>query len=170
MLVARPHRSFPRSAGSKRQTDWIGPALQGFIAVASGGATIIHSFPFETSGTIVRVRGNIAVKPQAVSADLSIVGAYGMAVVSAEAFTAGVASVPEPMTDADWAGWFVWRSFSYSFEFNDATGINFVPWNFEVDSKAMRRVRPNEVIVGVAESFVGAYSISAPLRVLEKLT
>ena len=93
-----------------------------------------------------------------------------MAVVRTEAFTAGVASVPEPFSDADWGGWLMWRSFSYRVFVNDATGLNFPNWNLEIDSKAMRRVLPNETIVIVAESQAGAFSIAAPLRVLLKLS
>ncbi len=67
-------------------------------------------------------------------------------------------------------GWNVWRSFSYRFAFQDATGVNFVPWTLEIDSKAMRKISPNENMVLVAESQQGAYSISTPLRVLVKLS
>jgi len=48
--------------------------------------------------------------------------------------------------------------------------VNFVPWHFEVDSKAMRRMGPNKVLVGIAESQSGAYTISSPLRTLVKLS
>ncbi len=63
----------------------------------------------------------------------------------------------------------VWRSFSYGFEFNDATGNNFPNWTLEIDSKAMRRISPNEALVFVAESQSSAFKISSPLRILIKL-
>ena len=93
-----------------------------------------------------------------------------MGIVSAEAFAAGVASVPEPFTDADWGGWMQWRAFSYQFEFGTAAAVNYPNWNFEIDSKAMRKVESNEVLVQVFESIVGAVRVSAPLRILLKLT
>ena len=43
-------------------------------------------------------------------------------------------------------------------------------FNTEVDSKAMRKVTDDETIVLVAESQVGAYKISMPLRLLLKLS
>ena len=81
----------------------------------------------------------------------------------------GIASLPEPFTDADWGGWLVWRSFSYHLEFATAAALNFPVWDFEVDSKAMRKIRTSDAIVLVAESQTGAFFISTPLRHLIKL-
>ena len=167
--MARP-RSFPRSRSKGRLTQWVGPAIQNYLAVASGGATLIFSFTPAEAITIVRTRGFVSVKPEAVTADLDFTGAFGIGIVSEEAFNAGVGSMPEPFTDADWSGWFVWRSFAFDFEFEDATGINYPNWNFELDSKAMRRIGPNEVLVAIAESQSGAYRINAPTRTLIKLS
>jgi len=158
----------------KRLTQWVGPALQEYIPVSSTGATIIGSFDPAAAGfpkpTIVRTRGMISIKPNVDTADLSIVGAFGMAIVSDQAFTAGVLSVPEPFTDADWNGWFVWRSFSYRLVHDTDAGKEFLTWDFEVDSKAMRKVSTNETLVLVAESFLGSFDISAPVRILMKLS
>ena len=159
---------FPRSKG--RLTQWVAVAQQGFVAVASAGATLINSFSPEQSLTVVRNRGQVSVQPQAQVADLNIIGAIGMCIVSNEAFVAGIASIPEPFTDSDWSGWLVWRSFGYRFEFADATGVNFPNWTFEVDSKAMRRMGVNDVLVTIAESQGGAYTINSPIRTLLKLS
>ena len=154
---------------SARLTQWIAPADQGYISVATGGATLFANFPAEEPFTVMRSRGQVSIQMSS-AADLNVIGAFGMAVVSQEAFAAGVASVPEPFSDADWGGWFVWRSFSYRVEVGDATGFNVFSKDFEVDSKAMRKLSPNEVIILVAESQAGAFSISAPIRVLLKLS
>ena len=168
--MARPRRSFGHGGGSRRLTQWVGPALQGYVTVAAAGATLIEFVPFSEQTTIVRTRGQISVFPAALTADVEIVGAIGIAVVSDEARIAGVASVPEPFTDADWGGWLVWRSFSYRFEFADATGVNFPNWSFEIDSKAMRKISPSESLVVIAESQAGSFLISTPLRMLIKLS
>ena len=167
--MARPHTRFQRG-GAKRLTQWIAPADQAFEAVSSGGAALIQSAPFESTETIIRHRGQCSVIPQTAGADVDIVGAVGVCIVSAEAFAAGVASVPEPFNDADWGGWMVWRSFAFRQEFSDATGILNQERTFEIDSKAMRKISPNEVLVTVAESQVGAFSIATPWRVLVKLS
>ncbi len=168
--MARPrsaHRTFGRRQA--RLTDWIGPAIQGSVNVASGGASIISSASFDAPATIVRTRGNVAVIPQSFAADLNVFGAIGVGIVSDEAFNAGVASIPEPFADADWSGWYLWRSFSYTLELGDATSIMTVNWNFEVDSRAMRKVGSNETLVVVAESQGGAFSLFAGVRTLVKL-
>ncbi len=165
-------RSFaaPR-ARSSRLTQWIGPADQGYVSVASAGATIISSASFEEPLTIMRSRGNVSIQPGSFAADLNVVGAFGVAIVTTEAFTAGIASIPEPFSDADWGGWFVWRSFSMHLDVQSAVGFDVnSALQFEVDSKAMRKVSQNETLVTIAESREGAFDISANLRTLIKLS
>ena len=56
------------------------------------------------------------------------------------------------------------------FEFISGVGVFQTRWDFEVDSKAMRKVSANETIVTMAQSQQGAFDISASLRTLVKLT
>ena len=130
---------------------------------------MIVSIPFEEPLTIMRTRGHVSIIPESTGADVHLIGAYGEGIVTAEAFAAGIASMPEPFTDGDWGGWFVWRTFSYGVEFDDATGVGFPNWNFEIDSKAMRKVSPSSVLVAICESVIGAFRVSAPTRTLIKL-
>ena len=130
---------------------------------------MVQSFTPVESMTIIRHRGMIMFTSQAEVADLNIVGALGFGIVSNEAFAAGVGSIPEPFTDSDWGGWMVWRSFAYHFEFQDATGVNYARWDMEIDSKAMRKIGPNEVLVHIVESQTGAFNLAAPIRALVKL-
>jgi len=48
---------------------------------------------------------------------------------------------------------------TFHFEFQDATGSGIVQVQYELDSKAMRKVEPGTVLVAVAESFGGAFAI-----------
>ncbi len=163
-----------RRSGPRRKSIWIAPALATYVGVAGGGATLISSFDPDAAGlpspTIVRTRGFVSVQPTSVAADLEITGAMGIGIVSDQAFIAGVASIPEPFTDADWDGWYVHQMFNYKFQFSDATGFNFPRWDFEIDSKAMRKIGPNETIVVVAESFTGGMDIAISHRTLLKLS
>jgi len=161
-------RVFPR--GKQRLTSWFGPADQGFITVASGAKVLVANLPFEESLTLVRTRGVVAIKVQSYTADVSPVGAIGMGIVSQEAFAAGVASVPDPISNPDWGGWFVWRTFAMHFENISQVGVLLGSWSFEVDSKAMRKISPNEVLVIVAASQSGAFSIYDGTRHLVKLS
>jgi len=131
---------------------------------------LVGSIPFLEQSTVVRIRGWLSVMSTAVNADVNITGAIGVGIVTEEAFAAGVVSIPEPFSDADWGGWMLWQTFAYSFEFGDATGVNFPPWQIPLDSKSMRKVSPNERLVIIAESLLGAYDVDMPLRVLVKLS
>ncbi len=150
-------------------SEWSTYDPTGFQAVSAGGATILSGIAFEDPGTIIRTRGSISVFPSVFSADINIVGAFGIGLVSAEAFAAGVASVPEPFTDSDWGGWMVIQPFALRFEFQDATGTMQGSWTFDIDSKAQRKVEPNSVMVVVAESITGAFNIADTTRLLQLL-
>ncbi len=128
------------------------------------------SLSFEEPLTIVRTRGMLSIELNSYAADLVIAGAFGMGVVSTEAFTAGIASVPEPFSDADWGGWFVWRSFAHRYELITAASSLLATWSMEIDSKAMRKVQVNETLVVVAESQVGDFSVFDGTRHLLKLS
>ena len=171
-----PHRrSRSGFASTPRQVQWIGPADQGYFAVAATTSVIVASFTPLTNGimvkpTIVRTRGNVSHRPSVNSADVAYVGAIGVCVVSQEAFTAGAASIPRPHDDADWGGWLVWRSFSESLDVTTDIGRLINSNSFEVDSKAMRKMGINDVMVTMAESQSGAYDISDQMRHLFKLS
>ncbi len=156
--------------GPRRKTTWGGVADQSYVAVGANASVIVSSFQPFASGiinpTVIRKRGMISIVPNVTTADIEIVGAYGVGVVTADAFAAGAGSIPGPWTDSDWDGWFVWRSFSMSFEFQDATGVMLDGLQFEVDSKAMRKIESDDVIVSMCESQAAAFRISAPIRTL----
>ena len=167
--MARP-RHFPRTnSRSARLTQWIGPADQGYVTVASTTAVIIASTTFSDPLTIMRTRGMISVKSN-VDTDVTITGAVGMAIVQNEALVAGVNSLPEPFSDADWGGWFVWRTFAIDQKVLSVSSIFQAQYNFEVDSKAMRKVTSNESLVVIAESQLGTFGLFDGTRVLAKLS
>ncbi len=162
--------------GPRRKTTWVGPANQGYISVATGASTILGSFTPSTDvvsmaqPTVIRVRGAVSVIGETFAADLEYGGAFGMAVVSTQAFNAGIAAVPTPFTEAGWNGWFVWRSFANRLEFGDATGRFLAGETMEIDSKAMRKVGTSETVILVAESQVGAIQVASHVRMLVKLS
>ena len=161
-------------SGQRRQVTWVGPADQGFVNVSNGGKTLIASFDPAASSlpkpTLVRTRGAVMVTPQVHTADLEIIGAFGVCVVSDQAFAAGAASIPGPFDESDWDGWVVWRSFNRLLEFVSGVGIIWHHEDIQVDSKAMRKISDNETLVFMAQSQGGAFQISMPLRLLLKLS
>ena len=136
---------------------------------------IIGSFDASAFGfpspTVIRTRGEVCIKPStSITSDLEIVGAYGIAVITDAAFAAGTISISAPFDDAGWGGWLVWRSFHYSQENVDSTGVYTNQHTQEVDSKAMRKMTDDETMVLMAQSQVGAFRISMALRHLFKLS
>ena len=82
----------------------------------------------------------------------TIAFAFGLGIVSTDAFTAGAASFPDPFGDVDypwlWHGTMFLRS-------ELAAGVN--AWGMsaqrlEVDTKAMRRFKPSESLGWIVES------------------
>jgi len=159
-------RAFRGRGSDRRKTAWSAFDSSGYQTVASGGATLLSGIAFEAPGTIVRTRGQISVKPGSFGADLDVLGAFGIGLVSGEAFAAGVASIPEPFSDADWGGWMVIQPFAFHFESITQAGVLLGSFEFEIDSKGMRKVEPNSVMVAVAESVVGSYQLADVTRLL----
>jgi len=170
------HRRFAsrfNSGGPKRQTTWIGPADQAPVAVAANTKVIISSFdPFAqgfAKPTVVRTRGACEVQPQVDGVSITIIGAIGMAVVTDVALAVGVGSLPGPITDAGWDGWYVWRSFGYRMSVTSDIGRLINSFSFEVDSKAMRKVSDQESLVTIVESQAAALAFYDGTRTLLKM-
>ena len=167
-------RHFPVAPVSKRQTDWVGVADQGFVAVGAGATIILNSFTPSAANmvrpTITRSRGSFGIRPASAGTDQAIIGVLGICVVTTVAFTAGVASVPGPFSDAGWNGWFVWEPFSNFLEVTTDIGRFLGSWERLVDSKAMRRIGDEDTMITVVESQGVAFDVSANIRTLFKLS
>ena len=165
--MARRPRRF-QSNSNRRMTEWSNFDTGGGTAVAAAGATLLSGLAFESPGTIVRTRGMISIHPTSPDVNVSVAGAFGVGLVSAEAFAAGVASVPTPMTDADWGGWMVMEPFVYHIDGGSGspTEQTIVSLQINVDSKAMRKVEPNSVMIFIAESLTGAFTVTDLTRLL----
>ncbi len=150
MARPRTHRTFGKSPA--RLTTWIGPADQNYLVVGAGAKILLASFAFEEPLTIVRTRGMMSYIPTDPSLNGRLAGAIGMGVVSAEALAIGVTALPGPFSNADWGGWFVWRSFAGVWDVTTDIGRAITSFTMEIDSKAMRKVDANSALVVVVES------------------
>ncbi len=138
---------------SDRQPVWFGINLQvttvpgaSAILIGSLNAAALLLRPF----TVVRTHILVSWSSDQVAASEISNGAFGTIVVSEQALAAGVASIPDPIGEAD-APFFTWQAFSQQFLFADATGFESAGWSqYEIDSKAMRKVGNNEDIAFVA--------------------
>ncbi len=77
-------------------------------------------------------------------------GAVGIAIASDQAFTAGVSSLPTPLSEASANVW-LWHQ--YLSVHGEATDVGEASSNqrIEIDSKAMRKLRDDDVIVAVMQ-------------------
>ena len=165
-------RRFPaRVSGHARLNQWIGPPEQDFVGVSSGGSTLVSSLTVAEATTIVRTRGMVSVQPGSFAADLNVVGAFGIGIVSDEAFGIGITAIPTPYSDGDWPGWLMWESFAFHLDAQSAIGFE-MPASLQimVDSKGMRKVGNSESLVFIAESQTGAFDIADCTRQLFKLS
>ncbi len=125
--------------------------------------------------TIVRIRGQLVFWLNTASA---IREGYqlraGIGVATLDAFTAGAASVPNPFSDQEWPGW-MWQG---SLDLRTAIGALAVgdpsvnPMVLEIDVKAMRILRQNEVVfmgVEATESGAATMDVRGTTRMLIKL-
>ena len=155
MARSRGYVSTPRR-GQRRKTSWgIGPqtgvdgAAQSITAssatLATGGA-----FALLDGITVVRMRGDLSLfLTQATALGDGYHGAFGIGITRAPAFTAGIASLPTPLTDEDDENWLYHRYvslFAGGIIANAAMGseeaVNPISaaMHFGVDSKAMRKL------------------------------
>ena len=161
---------------SKRQTIWgLGPESNGQNASSSqkflwSNGIILQA---DSMATIVRTRGSVLIFLNAVDAAAEgFVGALGLGIVSDEAFAAGAASVPGPLNVPEWPGW-IWHSYFHILAAANI-GEGTVMQRIEIDSKAMRKIKSGETMIGVAEveerGDGATMALNAQTRMLFKLT
>jgi hypothetical protein len=126
---------------------------------------------------LVRLRGSLqAFLKTGDGANSGFHCVFGIGIASADAFSIGVTALPNPADDTGWPGWLYWRVFDvHTFgatiaESMNASGLGSI--QFEVDSKAMRKLGVNEVIFAscqTIESGSATMSLFFESRTLLKL-
>ena len=157
-------RTFNRPQ-QRRRSEWLGNEITtgGINSVGAAAATIYQAKDIRTDaamfgGTLARTHGLFSITSDVPVSGESPFGAIGIAVVDGEAFDAGVASLPTPYTEADDGKWLFhsyWqvaiRSSTVDFGFNT---------QITIDSKAMRKLGANDVIVWIIENKSSAHAAS----------
>ncbi len=167
--MARQKGGFRRSRGPRRRTGW----------EAGTGGTTVTEFSTLTPAfignavvalldglTLLRTRGFLKIVQIAgATANDGMVGAFGIGIATTAAITAGIGSVPTPITEQEWEGWLYWQGFSVStITATEGDGVNAVArvQEFIIDSKAMRKIDENESLYAAFEvgTEVGAVTIA----------
>jgi len=159
--MARRHRSrFIRPA--PRTKMWIGSGVgdESIAANAkvlsgtlSAGALLLRPF------TILRTHLELYVRSDQQTAIENVIASFGDIIVTETAAALGVTAVPDPsgISGDPEADWYVWQAFNMNFwvDINGTDGIGVDGSNgrrYSVDSKAMRKVGPDDNIASVVSN------------------
>ena len=158
--------------------EWVGQQ-SGWTAVSATAADTASSQAFVfTAGTSVgakirsmsrptirRIRGQWSMHFQAATADIDLVATFAIGLATEQAMVAGVASLPDPISEGDYS-WMFWDSSSMSnhqaitgvLSFDSGIG-GFIR---DIDTKAMRKVKSEEEgLFAVLQLFNGGIAIPA---------
>ena len=146
--------SFPARRASSWEDGPGGTTIQSFSSTGSGflgaGAQALRD-----GLTLVRLRGQAALYLSDVTSVLDgFVGAVGIGIFTAEAFAIGITAVPTPIADAKWDGWIYWKPFQLVSQTTTDTLLGeevLGADKFEVDTKAMRKLREGDTVAMVME-------------------
>ena len=146
----RPFRS-GRSGGGIHNKEWEAVCLAPTtLDIAVGTLVAFVMFIADEAETLLRSRGRFRMVLNAAAIDESVTIAVGLAIVSARAAAAGVASLPRPATEGSYP--WLWHDFGVASTFQgQASGTFAQVIDMIVDSKAMRKVKEDEVMVFVVE-------------------
>lgn len=150
--MARRRHRFVRPAPKTKM--WIGTgvgraSVSGTtpLLLASLNATALALRPF----TILRSRILFYAESDQIIATETNSGVYSRQVVTDSAIAAGVGSVPTPLSQFE-ADYYVYQPFQYDFLFSTASGHQTqFAYQYMIDSKAMRKVGPDDDIAIVVE-------------------
>ena len=165
--------SFPVGRAVRRKVLWFGTAEAAvdWTAVAGSAKLLVLTTNIADPVTIVRNRGLLGVRSDQSVATEDQIGAWGMAVVTADAANAGAASLPGPMTDSSFP-WLMFEPFAQSFVFKSGIGVypSFGDMRL-VDSRAMRKITEGQSLVLMYESGVNSAGVDvlANMRTLLKV-
>ena len=171
MTARRVVTRAPFQRRQRTATQWARIGNMAPVTFTANQAINIAVFVLANAGigeTVRRTRGIINVQSDQTANAENQVGALGAIVVLDAAITAGVASLPKPLTDQDDDGWLLWVPVNQMGSVNIGSAAlrdAQPPWFF--DSKAMRKIEDGFSLVFIFESFTpGAMVVSMSVSVL----
>ena len=155
--MARSRSGFHSRGTVRRKSSWqVGPGDSTPLVFSTSSEDAYSGLNIIADGiTLVRTRGSFsAFLTGATASGDGFHCALGIGIVSSQVFGQGVLSMPHPIEQVSWDGWLYHRFFDLHMGdsiggggSNQACGVA----QFEVDSKAMRKVAVNEVIFAMVE-------------------
>ena len=166
-----------RTSGRRTDYTWFEVGDVG-LANALGGAGVLggSGIVFAAAQTVTRIRGKVSVTLDTAGVDEEVMVACGITVMALDAFTAGVP--PDFAYDGNVSeGNWIWTGLLYVTSGAEAAVVpDGLSASIDVDTKAMRRVKANEVLAFVhsapgalVTSQGGTYDITYAFRMLTGL-
>ncbi len=140
-----------RSNTPRQRKSWTGAGVNQNAFTASGTVKM-GGVDFDEPGTVLRCLGQIVVSavPTLVEDDQAVMF-FGLAVVSTDASDAGSGSMPDPGVEFDFP-WLWWKSSGILVTAATAdVGSQVSGERINFDSRAMRKVKPRESLVIIAQ-------------------
>ena len=180
-------RGFHPARSQKRLSAWtVGP--QDILTSLSSSSITAWSSGVGLTGsgqevTAVRIRGSFTALLRAASApENGFRCTIGIGKVTSAAFAVGVTALPSPLDgEPDWDGWMYHQFFQLIgssiidgsvMDSEDVVNATSAVYRADIDTKAMRKLQSDEIIMGVievAEIGTATMSFSADTRMLIKL-
>ena len=162
--MARSRGSFQARAPRRRRGWDVGPGGTTITTFTTSSSAFLGSAitPNIDGLTLARLRGELAIHLQSTSAaGDGFTGAFGIGLATFAAVTAGIASVPTPITEMAWDGWIYHTFFSIrsagiiaagtAADDQVAPSVISSSLRREVDSKAMRKLNDLDAIYACVE-------------------
>ena len=175
--MARGRIVSPLRARSRRATDWqlqftstasVAIAANSKVLVASITGTVLADI---SPATVIRTRGILQWRSDQAGGTEEQLGAMGLCFVNDLALAAGAASIPGPVAEATFDGWFVHQFLaSATGGALPATATEVWTKAVEIDSKAMRKFDGDLGLALMVENSHGsnAFNVAIFLRILVK--
>ena len=140
------------SRGRRTDKAWVilpGDMIQ---SSATGTKLFAGSIAFSSPGTILRCRGRISgTFDETAQVGDFLTTTFGLGIVSTDAATLGATAMPDPSGDGDYP-WLWWETMDLRSSVAAApTAYGPSAKELEIDTKAMRRVKPGQSLVMVME-------------------
>ncbi len=169
--MARSHGGQRSRSGAVHNKEWTVACVDSStLDLAIGSILAFVMFTADEAETVLRTHGFVAAELNAGGVSERATIAVGLAIISARSASVGATAVPRPATDGSypwlWHGWLFITSGAEAAIVNE----NLLDRR-DIDSKAMRKVKEDEVMVLVLEvcesvDQAGEARVDAGLRVL----